>query len=55
MTTPTLTSRIPRESAKRRLAASSVAPVASGYEHSLRPCDARFSHPLNAICSGGDR
>ena len=55
MTAPTLTSRNPRDAVKRRLAASSVVSVASGYEHSLRPCDARFSHPLNAICSGGDR
>jgi hypothetical protein len=29
--------------AKRRTAMSSVAPVASGYERSLRPCSACFS------------
>jgi hypothetical protein len=55
MTAPTLTSRIPRESAKRRLAASSVAPVASGYELSLCPCATRLSRWQNAVCSDGDR
>jgi hypothetical protein len=50
-----LTSRIRLGAAKRRLAASSVAPVASGYERSLRPCDARFSRLANAVCSKGDR
>ena len=49
-----LASRTPRGAAKRRLAASSVAPVASGYERSLRPCEARFSQPGNVICSRGD-
>jgi hypothetical protein len=55
MTAPTLTSHIARDAAKHRLAASSVVPVASGYELSLRPCEARFSRPGNATCSGGDR
>jgi hypothetical protein len=55
MAVASLTPRIPREAAKRHLAASSVAPVASGYERSLRPGEARFSPPGNAICSGGDR
>jgi hypothetical protein len=41
--------------AKRLLAASSVAPVASGYERSLRSCEDRFSRPVNAICSEGSR
>ena len=41
--------------ATRALAASSVAPVASGYERSLRPCEAGVSRPANAICTGGDR
>jgi hypothetical protein len=50
-----LTSQIPRPSAKRRIAASSVTPVASGYERSLRPCDACFSPALNVICSESDR
>jgi hypothetical protein len=49
-----LAPRIPQAAAKRRLAASSVAPVASGYERSLRPCDARFSRLVNATCSEGD-
>jgi hypothetical protein len=43
--------------AKRLLAASSVAPVASGYERScvyLNP-EACFSRPVNAICSEGSR
>jgi hypothetical protein len=54
MTAPFLTARIPEASANRRVASSSVAPVASGYERSLRPGDARFSTSLNAICSAGD-
>jgi hypothetical protein len=45
----------PRPTAKLRLAASSVAPVASGYEHSLRPREACFSPSVNAACSSGDR
>jgi hypothetical protein len=36
--------------AKLRAAASSVAPVASGYEHSLRPCIACFSGPESTTC-----
>jgi len=55
MAVASLASRAPRPTAKRRLAASSVAPVASGYERSLRPCDARFSRAVRAICSFGDR
>ena len=51
MPTPSLRARIPRGAAKRRLAASSVAPVASGYERSLPPSDARFSRPENALYS----
>jgi hypothetical protein len=38
MTAPSLASHTLRAPAKHRLAASSVAPVASGYERSLRPC-----------------
>ena len=41
--------------AKRRIAASSVAAVAAGYDRSLRPCAARFSPPQRAICSRGER
>jgi hypothetical protein len=40
---------------KRRLALSSVAPVASGYERSLRSREACFSLPAGVICSKGDR
>jgi hypothetical protein len=54
MAVPTLTPWTRGGAAKRRLAASSVAPVASGYERFLRPCDGRFSRPASAICSGGD-
>jgi hypothetical protein len=50
-----LTSRILQTAAKLRIAASSVAPVASGYELSLCPCAARFSRSQNAVCSDGDR
>ena len=31
-----------------------VARVASGYKHSLRPCDARFLPSESTTCSGGD-
>ncbi len=43
--------------AKRLPAASSVAPVASGYEPSCvyLNADACFSRPVNAICSEGSR
>jgi hypothetical protein len=41
--------------AKLRLAASSLATVASGYERSLRRCGACFSRPESAICADGDR
>jgi len=49
----TLKSRTAHMAAKRRLAVFSVAPVASGYERSLRPCDARFSPAVGTIFSGG--
>jgi hypothetical protein len=58
MATPFLTSRIPGSAASRRLAASSVAPVASGYERSCVYLNADaywLSRPVNAICSEGDR
>jgi hypothetical protein len=55
MSIPFLSPRTPRVAAKRRLAASSVAPVTSGYERPLRPGDARFSLPVSTICLGGDR
>ena len=50
-----LTSRILSTVAKLRIAASSVAPVASGYELSLCPCATRLSRWQNAVCSDGDR
>ena len=53
----TLASRTPRTrqlAAKLRLAASSVAPVASGYERSLRPCQAGFSPLAGTIRTGGE-
>jgi hypothetical protein len=41
--------------AKLRLAASSVAPVASGYERSLRPCETGFSRLATATaCTRAD-
>ena len=54
MAAPFLTLRIPEASANRRVASFSVAPVAFGYERSLRPSDAWFSTSLNAVCSEGD-
>jgi hypothetical protein len=50
--------RLPRTregAATLALAASSVAPVASGYEHSLRPCDSGFSRLASTIQTKGDR
>ena len=41
--------------ANRRLAASSVAPVASGYERSLRPCETWFSRRQSTSPAKGDR
>jgi hypothetical protein len=54
MTVTFLPSRARRAAAKPRIAASSVAHVASGYERSLRPGAACFSPAANTICSGGD-
>ena len=45
--------RTPRATAKRRAGASSVAPVAFGYEHSLRPSITCFSHAGSTISTGG--
>ena len=61
MATPFLPSRTLEDAAKRRLAASSVAPVASSYERSAEyrrdeaHCDARFSRFESTIYSEGDR
>jgi len=63
------TSRALGTAAKRRLAASSVAPVASGYERGwvgssfiapgfpegMLACEARFSRPEYAACSKDGR
>jgi hypothetical protein len=46
MAAPFLTPQAPRVAAKGRIAVSSVAPVASGYERSLRP--------RGVACSEGD-
>ncbi len=43
MVAPSRVSRTRQGAAKLALAASSVASVASGYEHSLRPCQSGFS------------
>jgi hypothetical protein len=48
-------SRTRQGAATLAFAASSVAPVASGYERSLRPCDRGVSRLASTIQSGGDR
>ena len=48
-------SRVRMRAATPRTASSSVAPVASGYERSLRPSGACVSRPATTICSRGDR
>jgi hypothetical protein len=53
MATPSRAARALRHAATLRLAASSVAPVPSGYERSLRPCDAGVSRPENTIYTEG--
>jgi hypothetical protein len=55
MSAPLRTARALQRAANRRLAASSVVFVASGYEHSLRPCDAWFSRLENTVCTESDR
>jgi len=52
---PSRTSRTRQGAATLRLAASSVAPVAYGYERSLRPSEAGVSRLARTICPGGDR
>jgi hypothetical protein len=50
--------RLPRTregAATLALAASSVAPVASGYERSLRPCENGVSRLARTIQPDGDR
>jgi hypothetical protein len=55
LTVTSFTSRTLAAAANHRIAASSVAPVASGYERSLRPCAARFSPIQRTICKRGNR
>jgi hypothetical protein len=58
MAAPFLTAQIRRLAAKHRLAVSSVASVASGYELSCVFLNAdayRFSRPANVICADCDR
>jgi hypothetical protein len=45
--------RTRQRAATLRLATSSVAPVASGYERSLRPCDAGVSRLARTIRAEG--
>jgi hypothetical protein len=54
MTVTSRPARGPVHAAKLRLAASSGAPVACGYERSLRPGEACFSRPGTTIDSRGD-
>jgi hypothetical protein len=53
MTGTSVLSRAPQHAATLRLAASSVASVASGYDRSLRPCDAGVSRLQRTIQNGG--
>ena len=55
MATPYRLARTLRRAAKRRHASSSVAPVAYGYDRSLRPSLACFSRPESTVYSVGDR
>jgi hypothetical protein len=58
MAAPFLTPHVLGFAAKRRLAESSVASLASGYELSCVYLNAdayRFSRPAAVICSEGDR
>jgi len=52
---PSRVSRTRQGAAKLALAASSVASVASGYEHSLRSCQSGFSRLAGTSPTGGDR
>jgi hypothetical protein len=61
MPAPSVTVRARQGAATLALAASSVAPVASGYERSRearsaeRHCESGVSRLANAPCAGGDR
>ena len=53
MTAPSRMSPTRQGAAKLALSVSSVAPVASGYEHSLRPCHRGFSRLAGTSHTGG--
>jgi len=55
MTAPSRVLRTRQGAAKLALAASSVASVASSYEHSLRPCQSGFSRLAGTNPTKGDR
>jgi hypothetical protein len=55
MSAPSRVSGTRQGAAKLALAASSVASVASSYEHSLRPCQSGFSRLASTSPTGGDR
>ena len=55
MAAPVRVARTRQRAAKRVLAASSVAPVASGYARSLRPCQPGFSRLACTSPTEGDR
>jgi hypothetical protein len=55
MAAPARVPRTRQDAATLALAASSVAPVASGYERSLRSCQSGFSQLASTIPAGGDR
>jgi hypothetical protein len=55
MTAPSRVLRTRQGAAKLALAASSVGPVASGYEPSLRPSQSGFSRLAGTSPAGGDR
>ena len=46
---------LPHEVLSHFVGAPGVAPIASGYERSLRPSLACFSRPAATICEKGDR
>ena len=55
MTAPSRVLRTRQGAAKLAPAASSVASVASSYEHSLRPCQIGFSRLAGTSLTEGDR
>jgi hypothetical protein len=55
MSVPSRVSRTRQGAAKLALAVSSVASVASSYQHSLRPCQSGFSRLTGTSPTGGDR